>query len=127
VNPEGLPGNDDLGSMSAWYVWSALGLYPFMAGAPYYVIGSPAFERATIHWNDLGGDLRTLVLEANGATSTKTYIQSVACDDRALDRAFVEHDAIRGGARIAFTMGAEPSAWASALGATPPSACPDAQ
>lgn len=46
--PDGLPGNDDLGSMSAWFIWSALGFYPVMGGAPYYAVGSPLFERAVI-------------------------------------------------------------------------------
>ena len=44
----GFPGNDDLGSMSAWFVWSALGFYPEIAGAPVYTVGSPVFERAKI-------------------------------------------------------------------------------
>src|SRR5439155_10266308 len=46
--PDGLPGNDDLGTMSSWFVWSALGLYPATPGSPTYAVGSPLFTRATI-------------------------------------------------------------------------------
>ena len=46
--PGGLSGNDDAGQMSAWYVFSAMGFYPVCPGNPYYVIGSPAFEKMTI-------------------------------------------------------------------------------
>ncbi len=45
---DGLPGNDDLGGLSAWYVWTALGFGPFTPGAPLYMVGSPMFEHATI-------------------------------------------------------------------------------
>ena len=47
--PDGLPGNDDAGAMSSWYVFSALGLYPEIPGVAGFVIGSPVFPKATIH------------------------------------------------------------------------------
>ena len=47
--PDGLPGNDDAGAMSSWYVFSALGLYPEVPGVAGFVVGSPVFPKAIIH------------------------------------------------------------------------------
>ncbi len=65
----GLPGNDDSGTMSSWYVWSAMGLYP-NAGQPYYYIGSPLFTRATM---DLGGGKRFTVEAPKPRSRTSTW------------------------------------------------------
>ena len=45
----GYPGNDDLGALSGWLVWTMLGVYPMTPGAPMYTVASPIFEKATIH------------------------------------------------------------------------------
>lgn len=47
--PGGLPGNDDLGAMSSWYVFSALGFYPVCPGRPFYTLGAPVFRRVSVH------------------------------------------------------------------------------
>ena len=47
--PNGLPGNDDLGALSGWLVWTMLGLYPINPGLPHFVLGAPEFTRATLH------------------------------------------------------------------------------
>src|SRR5207244_9782502 len=54
----GYPGNDDLGQMSAWYVFGALGLYPAVPGTDVLALGSPLFRRATVHLR--GGDLAVI-------------------------------------------------------------------
>ena len=60
--PDGFCGDEDRGEMGAWYVWAALGLYPFCPGSPDYVLGSPLFPKVTVH----SGDGRSLVVEAPG-------------------------------------------------------------
>ncbi len=114
--PEGLPGNDDLGSLSAWYVWSAIGLGPVTPGAPLYVVGSPVFERTVL---DLPGK-KDLTVEAPKASLTNKYVQSASLGGRPLDRAWVTHQQLRKGGSLVLRMGAAPNeAWGTA--APPPS------
>jgi predicted alpha-1,2-mannosidase len=102
----GLPGNDDSGAMSSWYVWGATGLYP-NAGQPYYYICSPLFQRSTIK---LGGG-RTFIIEAPETSETNLYLQSATLNGRALERAWLKHEEIARGGRLVLRMGAMPSAW----------------
>ena len=102
----GLPGNDDSGAMSSWYVWAAIGLYP-NAGQPFYYIGSPLFPRSTI--NIEGG--RSFVIEAPETSTNNLYVQSATINGRALDRAWLKHEEIAGGGRLVLRMGPKPSNW----------------
>lgn len=113
---DGLPGNDDLGSLSAWYVWSALGLGPVTPGAPFYVIGSPVFERAEL---DLPGS-KDVVIEAPGASLVGKYVQSATLGGAPLDRSWLTHNELRKGGTLRLTMGTSPSTWA-VDGERPPS------
>lgn len=116
--PDGLPGNDDLGSMSAWYVWSALGFAPVIAGAPVYVVGSPVFERASI-----GG---RFVVEAPGASLAGKYVQSGSLNGSPLDRTWFTHDALAGTGTLRLEMGPLPNAgWAAGPEAAPPAMSTD--
>jgi putative alpha-1,2-mannosidase len=115
--PDGLPGNDDTGSLSAWYVWSALGLYPAVAGAPLYVLGSPLFERAVVQVE--GGAFEIL---APGAGVLGKYVQSATLNGAPWDRAWLPHEALAPGGTLTLRMGEAPAeGWASGPGAAPPS------
>ena len=105
----GLPGNDDAGTMSSWYVWCAVGLYP-NAGQNFYYVGSPVFTRATI---DLGGG-RAFNVEAPGASPENVYVQSATLDGAPLERAWLTHAEIARGGRLILSMGREPSRWGGA-------------
>ncbi len=102
----GLPGNDDSGAMSSWYVWGATGLYP-NAGQPFYYIASPLFERSTI---DLGNG-RAFVVEAQGTSATNIYIQTATFNGRTLSRAWLRHEEVAAGGRLVLRMGPQPTAW----------------
>ncbi|GAA4211560.1 GH92 family glycosyl hydrolase [Actinocatenispora rupis] len=103
---DGLPGNDDAGAMSAWFVWAALGLYP-NPGHDWYYVSAPLFPGATLR---LAGD-RTLRITADGASDTTRYVQSVRLNGKALTGPWVRHaDLVRGGT-LAFVLGAKPSTW----------------
>ena len=66
--PKGMPANDDLGEMSSWYVWSAIGMYPQIPGRAELVLGSPLFR--TIHIRRRAGD----IIHASGSdTNDPTY------------------------------------------------------
>lgn len=115
---EGLPGNDDLGGLSAWYLWTALGFGPFAPGAPLHMVGSPVFERATIR---LPGGGRFTV-EAPGASPAGKYVQSAELNGEALERAWFGADAVRRGGVLRLEMGPLPNtAWASDAADVPPS------
>ena len=116
ATPDGLPGNDDLGSLSAWHVFSALGFGPVIPGAPFYVVGSPVFERAVL---DLPGS-KDVTIEAPGASLVGKYVQSATLGDEPLDRSWLTHGELRKGGTLRLSMGSQPSSWAAA-GARPPS------
>ncbi len=103
---KGLPGNDDAGTLSSWYVFASIGLFP-NAGQPFYYIGSPLFARSTIH---LEHD-KSFVIEAPRTSSSNIYVQSAELNGRPLDRAWLTHDEIVAGGRLVLHMGARPSRW----------------
>lgn len=108
--PAGISGNDDLGQMSSWYVWSALGLYPLYPGRAELVIGSPLFPRATV---ERPGGVR-LVIDAPGAAPDAPYVTGLRVDGHASDRAWLPADAVTRGATLSFTMARQPDrSWAT--------------
>ncbi len=104
----GLPGNDDAGTMSAWYVWNAIGLYP-NAGQPLYYIGSPVFTRAVLKLE--GG--KTFTVSAPNASDTNRYIVAARLNGKPLDRAWLSHDEIIKGGVLELDMAAQPGSWAT--------------
>lgn len=116
--PGGLSGNDDAGQMSAWYVFSAMGFYPVCPGDPYYVIGSPAFEKMTIHLEN-GKDF---IVKAHGVSEENIYIQSATLDGRKFENSYITHKQILEGGILEFVMGNIPNKnWATKKENCPPS------
>ncbi|MGE8226463.1 MAG: GH92 family glycosyl hydrolase [Stenotrophomonas sp.] len=110
ARPDGLAGNDDLGQMSAWYVFTALGFYPVTPGSNQYIIGRPFLPQATL--NLPGGKRFSIV--ATGLDAAHTYVGSVSLNGKPLDRAYVTHQEIVAGGELRFTMQAEPNkSWAA--------------
>jgi putative alpha-1,2-mannosidase len=97
--PNGVAGNDDGGTLGAWYVLSALGLYP-IAGSDRWIVAAPLFPKARIV---VGG--RELVIEAEG---TGMYVQSVALDGVQLDVLEVTHAQLTGASSLRFVLGTHP-------------------
>lgn len=116
--PLGLPGDDDQGAMGAWYVFSAMGFYPFCPGDPYYVIGSPLFRETTIHLSNG----KTFTIKADGVSLRHKYIQSATLDGKPLNKPwFTQQDIERGGV-LELRMGPRPNKkWGSAPDDAPPS------
>jgi putative alpha-1,2-mannosidase len=102
---EGLPGNDDGGTMSAWLLFSSLGFYP-LVGSDRYVIGAPLFPQASIA---VGGG--TFLVEAPGVSDTNLYVQSVALNGAPLTVPEIKHSDLVAGGKLSFVMGPAPSAW----------------
>lgn len=110
ARPDGLAGNDDLGQMSAWYVFTALGFYPVTPGSNQYIIGRPFLPQATLNLPD--GKRFSII--ATGLDAAHTYVGSVSLNGKPLDRAYVTHQEIVAGGELRFTMQAEPNkAWAA--------------
>ncbi|QGW63724.1 glycoside hydrolase family 92 protein [Lysobacter soli] len=108
--PDGLAGNDDLGQMSAWYVFTALGFYPVAPGSNEYVIGRPFMPRATLN---LPNGKRFTVI-ADGLDDAHLYIGTATLNGKPLERAFLRHDEIMAGGELRFTMQAQPNkTWAT--------------
>jgi predicted alpha-1,2-mannosidase len=102
---DGIPGNDDGGTMSAWLMFAMMGFYPVPA-RDIYIVGSPMFTKVTL--NLKGG---VFVVEALGASRNGKYVQTATLDGAALDTAWFSHTAIAGGARLRLEMGNAPSDW----------------
>jgi predicted alpha-1,2-mannosidase len=116
--PAGVPGNDDCGQLSSWFVFAALGFYPLNAANGVYVIGSPLVNRATIR--NAKGKPFTIVAENNSAENV--YIQRAELNGRELTRSWFTHADILAGGELRFRMGAQPDKeWAAAPADRPPS------
>jgi predicted alpha-1,2-mannosidase len=114
--PEGLSGNDDLGQMSAWYVFTALGFYPVAPGSSQYVIGRPFVRRATL--NLPNGKTFTIVAEQ--LDDAHAYVGAVSLNGKPLTRTWLDHAEILAGGELRFVLQAEPNrTWGTGRDARP--------
>ncbi|ADW70982.1 GH92 family glycosyl hydrolase [Granulicella tundricola] len=114
--PDGLVGNDDLGQMSAWLLFTGLGFYPVAPGTNEYVIGRPFVERAVLKLPNG----RSFTVVADGMSAEHPYVGSVTLDGKALTRSFVTHEEIMRGGELRFVMsGTANKSWGSGSGARP--------
>ena len=132
--PDGEPGNDDLGAMSSWYVWAAMGMYPEVPGRGELVLGSPLFAHITITL----GNGRSIVVDAPGATPATPYVQALEVAGPAPDGAgcgaasptapapyscpWLPSTVAQTGAQLDFTLGPSPdTSWGAGPTEAPPS------
>lgn len=118
-SPAGLAdGNDDLGAMSAWYVWSALGMFPMTPGTDDLALGSPLFPQAVVTLPSG----RTLTINGDGAADNAPYVQSATFDGAAWNNAYAPTNALSEGGTLTYRLGTTANtSWASAASAAPPS------
>lgn len=118
--PDGAPGNDDLGALSSWYVWAALGLYPSIPGTPILTVAAPLFDRAVIA---LGAD-RFIRISAAGASGPHhlRYLSALSIDGEASDRTWLPESLVSTGGDVKFSLSAYPDkAWGTGELSAPPS------
>jgi predicted alpha-1,2-mannosidase len=114
---QGYPGDEDNGSMSAFYIDNALGLYPLQQGSPTWVVGSPLYDRATIR--PIGG--HTVTITADHNSDQNIYVQSMRVNGRSSDLTYVRQSDLTRGGSIDFRMGPRPSSWGTKAADAPPS------
>jgi predicted alpha-1,2-mannosidase len=108
--PGGLSGNDDLGQMSAWLIFTSLGFYPVTPGSGEYVIGRPFVDRAALHLPNG----KTFSIVADNLSDANGYVGSVRLNGQPLTRAFIRHEEIMKGGELRFVMQARPNrSWAT--------------
>ncbi|KAL7893238.1 glycoside hydrolase family 92 protein [Trichoderma sp. SZMC 28014] len=111
----GLSGNEDLGQMSAWYIFSALGFYPVNPASDEYIVGTPFFDEVKISLpkGPLGGG-QALVISAPGAgTEGKSYVKSLKVDGKSIQQPVLLHSEIVKARSIEFEMSSQPTSWGS--------------
>jgi predicted alpha-1,2-mannosidase len=102
LGPKGLPGNDDSGTMSAWYVFSALGIFP-IAATENFVLGTPLFTHAVVHL--AAGDLE---IEAPAASDVTIYPRAITFDREAITTPTMTHAQLAAGGVLAFDLTSSP-------------------
>jgi len=116
--PTGLCGDDDRGALSSWYVFSAMGFYPVCPGRPVYDIGSPLFQKTTLHV----GEGVTFTIEAPHVSKANKYIQSAVLNGQPHHRPWFSHEELIRGGQLVLEMGPRPNkAWGSSPEDAPPS------
>lgn len=116
--PLGIPGDEDGGAMSSWYVLSAMGFYPVAPGSPVYEIGSPIFARSAIRM----ANGKEFVIVAQNVSAQNKYIQSAQLNGEPLNKPWFPHSAIANGGELVLQMGDRPNLqWGSAPEDAPPS------
>jgi predicted alpha-1,2-mannosidase len=105
ATPDGLPGNDDAGAMSSWYVFATLGLYPEIPAVAGLALSSPLFPEITVHL----GSGYTLHIKAQGTSATVRYMQSLKVNGQPYSSAWLPFSAIHNGTTLQYTLGSEPN------------------
>lgn len=121
--PGGITGNDDLGTMSAWYVFSALGFYPVEPGSGRFVLNAPRFRHAAITL----GNGRVLEIDAPRADAARLqYVEGVRLDGRPDPRVWLQFGQLSSGGRLAYRLTDTPpqDGWGTTAPALPPALCP---
>ncbi|WP_083752511.1 GH92 family glycosyl hydrolase [Saccharothrix sp. ALI-22-I] len=104
TGPSGLPGNDDLGTMSAWYVFAALGVYPQTPSRAELLLSSPMFPRAKINRNGAP----TITISAPDASPANVYVNGVTLNGRAHDKSWLSEQFVTHGGDLVVDVAATP-------------------
>lgn len=105
ANPDGYCGDEDNGQTSAWYVFSAMGMYPVSPGTDQYILGSPLFKKVTLNLENG----KQIVIESENNTPKNRYVQSMTVNGQNYTKNYLTYKQLTDGAVIKFNMGAEPN------------------
>ena len=114
ATPDGLVGNDDLGAMASWYVWSAMGLFPAIPGRSELLVNTPLFDKINIK-------RPTGNIDIYAPSSTNRYIQSLKVNNVTSAKAWLPESFALQGGRLDFTTATTPNtSFGAAAGDAPP-------
>ncbi|RKP51932.1 glycoside hydrolase family 92 protein [Pararobbsia silviterrae] len=116
TTPGGLPGNDDMGATSSWYVWASLGMYPGIPGVAGFELASPQFSAITITLESG----KTIQINASGAP-TSPYVSSLSVNGTAQTSTWLPFSAVQNGGTLNFGMSGSASSWGTDVADAPPS------
>lgn len=105
TTPNGLSGNEDCGQMSAWYVFSAIGIYPYNPASGTYQIGSPIFNEVKIKVTNN----KFFTIKASNVSDKNIYIQSATLNGKEFNKTLLKHEEILKGGTLHFVMGEVPN------------------
>jgi predicted alpha-1,2-mannosidase len=103
----GITGNDDLGTMSAWNVWSSLGMYPYDPARAELVLASPLFPKIEIK----RPNGKTITITAPGADASTMYVSGLKLDGAASDKPWVPASLVSDGGTLDYTLSSTPTTW----------------
>ncbi len=111
------PGNDDVGEMSSWYIFGAMGMYPELPGSDILLVGSPLFSKTVLHLS--GGDVTII---GRGAAKSAPYVQSLTVNGQTWNKPWLRYSDISHGGTLVYDLGASPDTnWGSDPSDAPPS------
>lgn len=117
AKPNGIPGNDDLGAMSSWYIFSSLGFFPELPGTGILVLGSPLFSKAIIHLKN--GDI---IIKGKKIREDELYIQSLTVNGKQWNKPWISFSDISHGGTLIYYLDSVPNkSWGSSPKDAPPS------
>ena len=120
ATPSGIPGQDDLGAMSAWYAWSAIGLYPQYPGRAELLVVTPLFPNIVVR----RANGAVITITAPDATN-KLYVQGLKVNGQDSNRAWLPETFVAAGGKLDFTLSTQPNqTWGAAAADAPPSFAP---
>jgi predicted alpha-1,2-mannosidase len=118
VRSNGIPGNDDLGAMSSWYVFAAMGLYPEIPGVGGFCLDSPLFSQ--VIWRLGNGS--TVLISGQNAGNANPYVRNLTLNGARYPTSWLPYSKIEHGATVVFLLGSSPyTPWGSAVDRAPPS------
>jgi predicted alpha-1,2-mannosidase len=104
--PDGLVGNDDLGQMSAWLIFTSLGFYPVAPASNQYVLGRPFVDRAVLHLPNG----KVLTINSTNLSDDHGFVKDVLLNGKSLDRTYVTHEELMNGGDLRFIFSNEKDA-----------------
>ncbi|NMA73821.1 MAG: glycoside hydrolase family 92 protein [Bacteroidales bacterium] len=105
ATPDGYCGDEDNGQTSAWYVFSAMGMYTVCPGTDEYIIGSPLFKSVTLHLENG----KKIIIDAENNTKDNRYVKTLKLNGKDYTKNYFKHEDLMNGAKIKFEMSSVPN------------------
>lgn len=104
---DGIPGNDDTGTLSTWAIFNMIGLYPDCPGSPEYTLTTPVFDKVTIKLSPKWYKENELIIETNRKNSEDLYIDQIKLGDKKINKYRITHDELIHAGRLVFDVKAD--------------------